>query len=180
MAVAKKTAIKKLPKKTVVKEPVADTAKVTITMSIDQAYYVMNALELHARLHIGQFDHLDWEFVSHGNKRDFWRDQEQRDQLRTHLIGARDIIFPELKQMGFGGSYGIFNQSNIGETAHVAWDMYQCVRYQVAYYRNPSPDQVTGWSVSYNKPMQSSEKHALPVVEIIKDGKNISKPHVYL
>jgi len=52
----KKTTTKK---KVVVKEPVADTAKVTITMSIDQAYYVMNALELHARLHIGQFDHLD-------------------------------------------------------------------------------------------------------------------------
>jgi hypothetical protein len=164
------------------KEPVAvkDNAKVTITMSIDQAYFVIHALELHARLHIGQFEHLDWEFLSHGKDRDFWRDEEQRDQLRAHLLGARNIIFPELNKMGFGGSYGIFNQLNIGETAHVAWDMYQCVRYQLAYYRNPNPDMVHEWSVSYNRPMRSSEIHEMPTVELFKDGKNISKPVVYL
>lgn len=176
------TKAKPKTKKTVVKEPVAvkDDVKVTITMSIDQAYYVINALELHARLHIGQFDHLDWEFVSHGKDREFWRDEEQRDQLRVHLNGARDIIFPELKLLGSGASHGIFNQTSIGESAHVAWDMYQCVRYQLAYYRNPTPDPVHDWSVSFNRPMKSSEKHEMPKVEIIKDGKNISKQVEYL
>lgn len=164
------------------KEPVVkpDNTKVMITMSIDQAYYVMNALELHARLHIGQFDHLDWEFVSHGKEREFWRDQEHRDLLRYHLNGARDIIFPELKRLGYSASYGIFNQTEISESAHVAWDMYQCVRYQVAYYRNPTPDPIHEWSVSYNRPMKSSEIHMLPQVDIIKDGQNISKQFVPL
>ena len=168
--------------KNVVKEPVkvTDEATVTITMSIDQAYYVTNALELHARLHIGQFDNLDWEFLTHGKEREFWRDQVQRDELRYHLERARDIIFPELKQLGSGASHGIFNQSSIGETAHVAWDMYQCVRYQLAYYRNPTPDPVHEWSVSFNKPMQSSEMHKLPIVTIMKKGIDISRPHVYL
>ena len=150
-----------------IKEPV-DNSKVTITMTIDQAYTVMNAMEFYARIHIGQFDHIDWEFVMaqdcNGKDRDFWRNEKDREDLRRMLDTSRDIIFPELKQIGRGGSHGIYSHA-ISPRAHNAWDIYQVIRRELAIHREPNP---TSYSTSYNTPMSVSESNPLPVVTIEK------------
>lgn len=150
-------------------EPV-DTAKITITMNVDQAYVLMGAMEFYARIHIGQFDHLEWTFINHDLRRDFiWRDQDNRDELRKHLNAARDIIFPELSKLGRGASHGI-HSTEIVEGAHDAWDIYQSVRRALAIHRNPNPKGIDRWSVSYDKPYGISKKNPLPVVEMVPEG----------
>lgn len=154
-------------KKTVI--TTVDNTKVTITMNLDQAYTVMNAMEFYARMHVGQFDKIDMEFSMAtdctGKERDFWRDQNKRDHLRMLLNRARSIIFPELECVGVNGSHGIFS-TQISPGSHNAWDIYQTVRHALAIHRDPNP---TGFSTSYNTPMSISEKNPLPVVKITKE-----------
>lgn len=148
------------------KEPV-DNAKVTITLSVEQAYSLMNAVEFYARIHIGQFDFIDTDLSMandcNGKERGFWRDQNKRETLRWHLNEARSITFPELEDVGKNGSHGIFSDQ-IAPRAHDAWDIYQVVRHALAIHRDPNPK---GWGgVAYDKPMSVSETNPLPTVTI--------------
>jgi len=160
------------------KKEKSDNAKLTLTVNMDQAYTLMNAMEMYARLHIGQFDHIDTEFAwngqnCNGEDRHFWENSSVRASLRKHLTEAREIIFPELRVIGPNGSHGIYSHK-ISPSAHNAWDIYQVVRHTLAVHREPNP---IGFSTSYNEPMQVSEKNPLPTA-IIKNEKPDNKPKV--
>jgi hypothetical protein len=153
----------------IISQKPVDTATVSITMTVDQAYVLMNAMEFYARIHIGQFDTLDTEFAwngidCNGNEREFWRNDDARTQLRWHLNEARSIIFPELESVGANGSHGIVSDG-ISPDAHEAWDIYQVVRRELAIHRDPNP---TDYSVSYNSPLKTSTTNPLPKVRIGK------------
>jgi hypothetical protein len=152
------------------REDKRDTAKLTITLNVEQAYVLMHAMEFYARIHIGQFDHLEWAFISHDLRRDFiWRDQDKRDELRRLLNAARDIVFPELVHMGSNASHGI-HSTDIVEGAHDAWDIYQSVRRTLAFHRNPNPEGIERWRVCYDKPFGVSKRNPLPVVAMVPGG----------
>jgi hypothetical protein len=167
MAEDKKVEPQQVP---VVREDERDTAKLTITINVEQAYVLMTAMEFYARIHIGQFEHIEWAFTNHDLRRDFiWKNQEKRDELRRLLNEARGIIFPELVHMGPNASHGI-HSTEIVEGAHDAWDIYQSVRRVLAFHRNPNPKGIDRWSVSYNKPHGVSRRNPLPVVGMVPGG----------
>jgi hypothetical protein len=148
------------------KEPV-DKSKVIITLNLDQAYMLMNAMEFYARVHIGQFDAISREFTAHadcnGKSRDWlWKNDCTRKELEFYLNKSRELIFPELKSVGVYGSHGIYS-TEISPYAHDAWDLYQVIRRELALHREPNP---TSFSNSYNHPMKSSETNPLPEVRI--------------
>ena len=138
--------------------------KVTIILNKEQAHSVMAALELYSRVHMGQFDNLDWEFVTHGVNRDFWRDQGKRDELRSLLNRAKQIIFPELVQNSYQG----ICSTKIPNSARDAWDLYQSLRHKLSWYNNPNPDDMSRWSNSYSEPFKTSTEHKVPVVTVEK------------
>jgi hypothetical protein len=136
--------------------------EVIVKMNIDQARSVMAALEFYARMHMGQFDSLDWQFVTHSRTRNFWRDQRSRDDARLYAEQLRRTIFPELEK---NASYGIASPE-IPDSARDAWDLYQSLRHNIAWYVKPNPDQLERWTTSYDVPFKQSTKHDLPVVTV--------------
>lgn len=127
-------------------------AKYTLTMTEDQAYAVMYALEAYSRACTGQFDML---LNSCGDK--FSMDGGYRYTTDTHLKG---IVFPELPS---NASYGILQASHVAPSARTAWDAYQYLRREIAWHRQGKDwrkdprdwTQMTG--VCYDPPFHASD-----------------------
>jgi len=116
---------------------------VTITMSMDQARLLSQAVDIVTRLHLNQFDVI--KDVCHRRGQPFPDYNEMRD-IELHL---KQIFSPELDLNAY---WGIYN-TQISNDARTLWDMKQKIRNQLAWYSNP----LGGWTVDYDEFMATDE-----------------------
>lgn len=126
-----------------------------LTLTSEQEYIVEQALELLARLHIGQFERVA-ELLCDPRDTDYCKRRDlARDLLRLAAIvvfGRSPINYPDVK----GKS-----------TEHeLAWTIYSVLRYTRSWHENPEG----GIAVNYDEPLNLAGG-PMPKCEIIQDGK---------
>ena len=129
--------------------------KVTVELTEEQARVVANALDLYARIWTGQIEEPFSQLRLSG--RFPTPDREVTDSALRILKKA---FFPELS---YYASYGILSPE-AGENAHIAWDIYQAIRYKLAWKKYPEG----GHTVDFHKPMKASTTQKLPEVEAVQ------------
>ena len=132
--------------------------KIVLELTTEQAYAVMAATELLARLHIGQFKEITWQFIDRMIT-DGHYDADRRDKADELLEQACKTIFGT-------NEYG---WPNIGEKDNVherCWAVYATIRYVMAWHRNPKG----GTTVNYHKPLGYGEPMPKCRVEEVNEG----------
>lgn len=123
------------------KEPQTPETRYVLTMTPEQAHTLCRACELYTRLHIGQLDELSMELMDL-REDDFC---ERRDKAEELLAQLKQIFFSPRLNPSRGASYGVGNDKQSGR----AWDIYQVVRYAVAWHDYPEG----GYTVHFHKPI---------------------------
>ena len=126
-----------------------------LMLTSKQEYIVEQALELLARLHIGQFERIA-ELLCDPRDKDYCKRRDlARDLLRLAAIvvfGRSPINYPDVK----GKS-----------TEHeLAWTIYSVLRYTRSWHENPEG----GITVNYDEPLNLAGG-PMPKCEIIQEGK---------
>ena len=127
--------------------------KIIVEMTREQAYAVMNATELLARLHIGQFNRITELLV---------------DFSRPGACGRRDTANIYLEQ-ACRAIYGVnqYGWPNIEEKTiehERCWAVYATIRHALAWHDKPEGNP---WSVAFDKPMGYGE--TMPKCEVRDD-----------
>lgn len=109
-----------------------------LTLSPDQEYITEQALELLARLHIGQFERIA-ELLCDPRDKDYCKRRDlARDLLRLAAIvvfGRSPINYPDVKEKS--------------AEHELAWTIYSVLRYTRSWHENPRG----GITVNYDKPL---------------------------
>lgn len=143
------------------KEEVKKEERVTLEMSREAALICEHALELYARLKLGQFREItfhimpdDWKeghFDRWIQERDFAN--ELLEMAARHVFGTNNWGQPDIKVKD--------------EDEMRAWELYTTLRYTRMWHDYPEEGK-TSWSVGFDKPMaQSGDK--MPKCEIKED-----------
>jgi len=116
----------------------ADSEKYVLTLTRDQAITAKNALELYARLKIGQFERITDLMLDIKGIDDYC---QRRDLANDLLKIVACIIFGK-------NEYG---QPDAKKDAlhHRAWNIYATLRYHMAWHDDPGGNT---WSVAFDKP----------------------------
>lgn len=104
-------------------------AKYNLEVTEDQLKVLSRACEFYARIAMGQFKEIVWNFLDFRLEVDEYC--KRRDLAEHYLLKAREQIYPELH--GFGHSYGIGKFKN----ADMAFDIYQVSRIHLGDARVP-------------------------------------------
>lgn len=100
----------------------------------DEANALMSALDVYSRIWMGQYDEIEWELrmlTSDLNK----LKQEESARREAWLL-MRRLILPELGDMHFGASHGIWSE-HTDDRGQAAYDILQVVRHARAWHKNP-------------------------------------------
>lgn len=103
--------------------------KYNLQLTEEQARICSKACEFYARIRLGQFEEITWNFLDSKDNPDTFI--ERRDKAEELLFEARKFIFPDLH--GRGHSYGIGKF----EDADRAFDIYQVLRVKFGDSRTP-------------------------------------------
>lgn len=126
-----------------------------LTLTPEQEYIVEQALELLARLHIGQFERIA-ELLCDPRDQDYCqRCDLARDLLRLAALvvfGRSACNYPDIKA-----------KSKEHESA---WTIYSALRYTRSWHENPEG----GFTVNYDKPLNLAGG-PMPQCEIIQEDK---------
>lgn len=123
--------------------------RVTLEMSREAAMVCENALELFARLKLGQFREVTWKIMPEDWKEgafDRWiqeRDfaNELLEMAAKHVFGTNNWGQPDVK---------VKDDEELR-----AWELYTTLRYTRSWHDNPE-DGKTSWSVCYDEPLAQS------------------------
>lgn len=126
-----------------------------LTLTSEQEYIVEQALELLARLHIGQFERVaellcDPRDIDYCKRRDL-----ARDLLRLAAIvvfGRNACNYPDI--------------NGKSEEHERAWTIYSVLRHARSWHENPEG----GFTVNYDEPLNLTGG-PMPKCEIIQNGK---------
>jgi hypothetical protein len=91
----------------------------TLTVTEAQARLLSEAAELLGRLHMGQFDSLDYLFAG--------------DIPRGLFDALKVAMFPELP----GGQFYSISNAKLPDKTRVAWDMHAVIRHRLAWDNHP-------------------------------------------
>lgn len=119
-----------------------DACRYVLTLSPEQALVVEQALELLARLHIGQFERITEQLLDVRRDADDYckRREMANDLLRLaaiEIFGRSAYNGPDIKERG--------------EIHERAWLIYSTLRYTRSWHDNPEGAKT--WSVCYDDPM---------------------------
>lgn len=139
------------------------TTKVQITMTVEQARYVMQAMNLYSRILMGQFDEIKYLFSCVGEDAEFFkRDSEHWHRyLDYHLDEIKKIVYPELHR---NASWGITGKP-CPENATIVYDIYKSMNHAISWHQNPKG----GLTVNYDKPMHWYKDLPLPEVKVFEE-----------
>lgn len=131
------------------KNAVKKEERVTLEMSREAAMVCEDALELFARLKLGQFREITWKvmpddwkegaFDSWIKERDFAN--ELLEMAARHVFGTNNWGQPDVK---------VKDDEELR-----AWELYTTLRYTRSWHDNPE-DGKTSWSVCYDEPLAQS------------------------
>jgi len=123
--------------------------RVTLEMSREAAAVCENALELFARLKLGQFREITWKIMPddwrEGNfdrwiqERDFAN--ELLEMAARHVFGSNNWGQPDIKERD--------------KEEMRAWELYTTLRYTRMWHDYPEEGE-TSWSVGFDKPLAQS------------------------
>ncbi len=124
---------------------------IRVTLTPEQARVVVTALDVLARIHIGQF---------HTIREQFFCQDIDVGKIEALMEEVKVSIFPDLTG-GPSHSYGI--SSCPSERGKIAWDVLQAIRHCEAYARHPEG----GITVDFNTPMFVSDSVPRPTAKQI-------------
>jgi len=144
--------------------------KLQVTMSLDQAQTIINALDFYSRMHMGQFSdlgHLVRMYNIHGKKSETvvnFNDYEDADYQLVQFGRA----------LGFspGASYGIYSPG-VHQIARDAYSIQKHLRYVESWTRagkDPSVDKRDSsmFGVSFDEPLDMENVKEPIKVEVVK------------
>ena len=134
---------------------------VTLVLTAEQAYTLMEALEFFSRIHMGQFDTLEYNLQMDVYDKSLKRPKYDREDARMYLQKAKEVIFG----LDHPGAYiGI---SHTSKRSREAWDIYQQLRHVITLYRQPD-EPLENRGNAYDKVYSLSDE-PLPKVTIIEE-----------
>lgn len=130
--------------------PSKKTSRYVLEISARQAEMISQAVELTARLGMGQFEELD---------RFFWPEikGDQRDEVREHCQALCRI------KNGAPHQYPGIHSDAISDDYRVLFDLHRVVRHRLAWDRNPNPPNFAG--VAFDTPRPTSKIEDLAKIE---------------
>lgn len=131
---------------------------ITMELTFEQAYVIMDALETYSRLFMTQFETL--EYLMHMDTYDVSLNRHKFDQAtaRALLEKVKQEMFP-----GIGSAYIGIQQTN--ERSKISWDIYQQLRHDISVFKYPN-EPLESRGRSFDKPFVVS-KQPLPKITII-------------
>lgn len=136
------------------------TTKVTIELTEEQAYVIMDALEFMCRIEMGQFNEIPYRINQNTYDEALKHPKFDMRKAEEILREAKMVMFPQLQNMP-GAYIGI---AATNERSKVSWDLYQQIRHDLSWHRNPEG----GMTVNFDQPFVLS-KQPLPKVTIMED-----------
>jgi hypothetical protein len=134
------------------KEPNMSERKYNLTLTEEHAGILVAALDLYARIGIGQFEVVAEVY-------DPGRNLEARDAIHTLLLAAKEEAgHPR------NGSHGIHN-SKVDDRFRASFDLKQVIQNRVAWDKNPKG----GIQVQYDEPNRTAETFPLATIEKVVD-----------
>lgn len=125
--------------------------KVIVELTREQAQAVMSATELLARLEIGQFREITWQFLDKFSKNGRF-DHVRRDRA--------DDLLEEACRLIFGAKAGFIDISEKSITHERCWAVYSTIRHALAWHDHPEG----GITVNFDPPMGYGEP--MPVCNV--------------
>lgn len=120
--------------------------KITVELTREQAYAVMNATEFLARLEIGQFREITFNFLERFTTPDGKYDSARREKVDEQL----EEVCKEIFGVDIYGWPNIEKKSILHERC---WAVYATIRYALAWHDHPEG----GNTVNFNKPLGYGE-----------------------
>lgn len=114
----------------------------TTKLTYERLARIIRNLDLHSRIYLGQYD----EILYHITGRILY--SSVNIDLNHALCNIRDMFIPSLKCLSMNSSLGIWGD-HTPLVAIRSYDIQQCLRYQLAYYRSNGKDMYT---VNYRVP----------------------------
>lgn len=137
------------------------------TVTTDEASCIENALDLYARIWLGQYDHIEFDMR-------WQKDCSELDRggtaVQINFMCIRSILLPELQRYGYNGSHGIYSPAR-DFRAGAAYDIIQEMRFEIAWFEHPEG----GNTVNFRTPLRS-EDDPYPSINAkcsVSDGKTL-------
>lgn len=131
--------------------------KYTLHLMEKQARVIIDALDLFARIGMGQLKEVAY-VLRQNPLPSSDPDLEARTNLLSDIRDKLDVL--ARYWMNGPGYYGITSKS-ISDRFKIAWDIQQVIRHRLAWDRKPAG----GITVDFDDPMKTSEE-ALPKIEV--------------
>jgi hypothetical protein len=136
--------------------------KVTLTLTAEQAYTVQEALEFFARIHMSQYEVVEWQAQMDTFDETLHRSTYDRELALSYLKQAKQVIFGQDSPGAYIGIMGT------NERSKIAWDIYQQLRHDISHFKFPD-EPLESRGQSFNKPFVVS-KQPLPTIVITDEG----------
>lgn len=126
-----------------------------LELSERQAQLISNAVELYARMGLGQFEMLNYFFG---------KPTGALEQAREHLDSLRLI------KNGSLNSHPGIGSDSVDDDYRILFDLHRVIRHRLAWDRDP---QATGWrGVNFDTPMKLSKNQDLAkIAQVVAKGK---------
>jgi hypothetical protein len=129
--------------------------KVILELNDEQAYTLMETLELYSRIKMGQLDWVGYTLSLDIYDESLHRQKYDQELVKSYLDQAKRTIFPQLSPSAYIGIMGT------GERSKISWDIYTQLRYEMAHFKNPNESLET----RVYKPLKVS-KEPIPKITI--------------
>jgi len=127
-----------------------------IRLNQKQLELIQKSLDLYSRLQCGQLKELSNNFSSPFQDR---LNDNNREEVTDCVNTIKTIIYPELST---SSSFGIFGPQT-PDSAKIAYDMIQVIRYKIAWSNNPEG----GITINFDSPLKCSSEPMIDVEKII-------------
>ena len=126
-----------------------------LTLSEDQCYVMVRALDLLARVGMGHLDHVIEELDWHPAYQAALRGADDSYKLRNAMRALMDAVHVAVSSLP-ASSYHSIHSPKLDDSARVAWDIHQVIRHALA-------------QAGYG-PHRTSTTCALPRIEALDTG----------
>jgi hypothetical protein len=135
--------------------------KITLELTVEQAYALMDALELYSRIKMGQLDWAEYVLSLDTYDKTLHRPKYDQELARQYLEKAKQTIFPYISPSAYIGIQGT------SERSRISWDIYQQLRHNLTIYKHPNPS-IEERGKAYDKPFKVSDE-PLPAITIAEE-----------
>ena len=135
--------------------------KVNISCTLEQAYTLLEALELYSRIHMGQLDIIEYSLHLDTYDKTLERPKYDRELALGYLRQARQVIFTQVSDNSYIGI------QHTGERSKISWDLYQQLRHDISHWNRPD-EPIESRGNAFDKPFITS-KQPLPTIVITEE-----------